>query len=960
MKLANKRTALFLALLIAVSVALSGCYVEPDIIQSGNESTFGNNVPYYPTYSTNAPATQVPTGTPYLVITPTPARIVMLPGSSGMTAAPQQQNTGDEGNSGAMVIMPTSNSTPIPVTNTPRPTATPTPTSSVLRFGLKNSAAVRDLQKKLKNLGFYSGNIDGDYGASTKTAVTNFQRAYGLTADGVAGEKTLQTLNTAKMTARPTASPTPKPTATPRIGKNILLQRGSNNDATMTMQRRLISLGYLNGKATGKFEEITEQAVIAFQSRNMDTADGIAGSETLNVMYSQNAKKAATSSGIIGISLKESAQDTEAVKTLQRKLKALGYFTGTVDGDFGANTTVAVKEFQAQNGLKADGVAGGRTLTLLFTGTPKRFDPSKASVGTNTPRPGITASGATNPPKFTTVTNSPNGYATLHMGDAGAPVRKLQTALKNAKYYTGKIDGQYGASTYDAVRAFQKANGIKVDGVAGLATLDRLYGIVATATPTAKAGTGTNPPVYRTVTNPPVGSNYITLRMGDSGAPVTQLQNALKKAKYFTGKVDGKYGQSTYDAVIAFQKANGLKQTGVANLATNKLLFGLAPTASPTPKTVTNPPKYRTVTNPPVGSDYITLRMGDSGAPVTQLQQALKKGGYFKGTVDGKYGGTTYQAIKNFQANNGLKQDGIANKTTQRLLYGGKYNRTPTPSPKATTPTPRRTATPRVTERNGRTTATPRRTATPRVTERKGRETATPRRTATPRVTERKGRTTATPRRTATPNRRTATPKVTNPANFRTVTAAPAGKYPVLELGSKGDPVKTLQTALRKLGYFKGNSDGKYGTTTYQAVMAFQADYGLKQDGIAGATVQKRIYQAEPTAAPTRTPRPTKTPRASATPNYAKTNPPDYRTVTESPKGDYIVLKIGDSGKPVEKLQTELKKQGYYKYTVTGNFGVNTHNAIVKYQMDHGLRTTGIADKATQRNLYEGDYPDES
>ena len=935
MKRSVKRMALLLVLLLTITVILSGCYVEPDIIQSGNESTLGNNVPY-PVLETKAPATAAPTGTPLLVTTSTPGQLIFLPGGSGMTAVPQQ--TPQQENQGGYVLLPTPESTPVPKTNTPKPTAKPTATSSVLRFGVKGSDAVRDLQRKLKALGFYGGSIDGDYLAGTKTAVTNFQRAYGLTADGVAGEKTLETLKTAKMTARPTATPTPRPTATPRISKGILLQRGSNNAATMTMQKRLISLGYLNGKATGKFEEITEQAVIAFQSRNMDSADGIAGHETLEAMYGQNARKAATSSGIIGISLKEGAQDREAVKTLQRKLKALGYFNGTVDGDFGANTTVAVKEFQLQNGLKGDGVAGGRTLTILFTGTPKRYDPSKASVGHNTPRPGVTAlSGVTNPPKFKTVTDPPRGYATLHMGDSGEPVKKMQNALKKAKYYNGQADGQFGVSTFEAVRAFQAANGLRVDGVAGSSTLERLYGVKPTATPTAK--TVTNPPVYRTVTNPPVGSSYITLRMGDSGAPVTQLQNALKKAKYFNGKVNGKFGQTTYEAVLAFQKANGLRQNGIANDATNKKLFGLAPTASPTPKTVTNPPKYRTVTNPPVGSNYISLKMGDSGAPVTQLQQALKKGGYFKDKVDGNFGSGTYQAVIQFQANNGLKQNGVAGTNMQVLLYGGRYNRTPTPSPRVTP-----------TQREGRVTPTPREriTATPRE-----RVTATPRE-----------RVTATPRRTKTPEPRrtpTPTPRITNPPSYHTVTEAPDGKYPLLEMGSRGTPVKEIQTALRKMGYFKGNSDGRYGFTTYNAVMEFQEDFGLRKDGIASATVQKRIFQAAPDTQPTRTPRPTATKKATATPNTAKTNPPDYRTVTEAPPGaDYLVLRIGDSGAPVERLQTELKKQGYYKHTVTGNYGVNTHNAIVAYQLAHGLKPTGIADKATQRNLFEGDYPDES
>ncbi len=53
---------------------------------------------------------------------------------------------------------------------------------------------VRNIQKKLKNWGYYSGDIDGVYGSKTKAAVIYFQKKNGLTADGVAGPKTLAAL----------------------------------------------------------------------------------------------------------------------------------------------------------------------------------------------------------------------------------------------------------------------------------------------------------------------------------------------------------------------------------------------------------------------------------------------------------------------------------------------------------------------------------------------------------------------------------------------------------------------------------------------------------------------------------------------------------------------------------------------------------------------------------------------
>lgn len=50
---------------------------------------------------------------------------------------------------------------------------------------------VRQLQQKLKDLGFYTGSVDGVFGSATQSAVRSFQRSVGITADGIAGPTTL-------------------------------------------------------------------------------------------------------------------------------------------------------------------------------------------------------------------------------------------------------------------------------------------------------------------------------------------------------------------------------------------------------------------------------------------------------------------------------------------------------------------------------------------------------------------------------------------------------------------------------------------------------------------------------------------------------------------------------------------------------------------------------------------------
>lgn len=59
-------------------------------------------------------------------------------------------------------------------------------------------------------------------------------------------------------------------------------------------------------------------------------------------------------------------------------------------------------------------------------------------------------------------------------GSRGEEVRKIQTKLKNWGYYNGSVDGVYGWQTENAVRSFQKKNGLTVDGVAGVKTLNAM------------------------------------------------------------------------------------------------------------------------------------------------------------------------------------------------------------------------------------------------------------------------------------------------------------------------------------------------------------------------------------------------------------------------------------------------------------------------------------------------------
>ncbi|OUQ83127.1 spore cortex-lytic enzyme [Flavonifractor sp. An10] len=64
--------------------------------------------------------------------------------------------------------------------------------------------------------------------------------------------------------------------------------------------------------------------------------------------------------------------------------------------------------------------------------------------------------------------------ATYRQGSTGEQVRIIQTKLKNWGYYDGAVDGIFGSGTAEAVRYFQRKNGLTADGIAGPATLKAL------------------------------------------------------------------------------------------------------------------------------------------------------------------------------------------------------------------------------------------------------------------------------------------------------------------------------------------------------------------------------------------------------------------------------------------------------------------------------------------------------
>jgi len=163
-------------------------------------------------------------------------------------------------------------------------------------------------------------------------------------------------------------------------------------------------------------------------------------------------------------------------------------------------------------------------------------------------------------------------YPVLAVGSTGETVSQLQATLSLLGFYQGAVDGSYSTSTQAAVIRFQTAAGLAADGIAGPSTWRKLLpppediavgssqlaadaqvanaqaanmssAAPADTTPAAEA----DPTQAETLSDPPI------LRPNFEGSAVAQLQRELTQLGYYSGPVDGRYGEQTQAAVKKFQ-----------------------------------------------------------------------------------------------------------------------------------------------------------------------------------------------------------------------------------------------------------------------------------------------------------------------------------------------------------------------------------------------------------------------
>ena len=284
-----------------------------------------------------------------------------------------------------------------------------------------------------------------------------------------------------------------EPTATPFA----TLKEGDDGEVIASIQTRLMELGYMDSdEPTEHFGPLTESAIRTFQRHNGLTVDGTIGSQTYAALMGGDAKQYVMQQGDEG----------EDVKSVQQRLYELGYITdkGNITGTFGEKTEAAVKEFQERNKLTGDGKVGNVTMEKLY---------STEVVS-----------------KFYSV------------GDESDEIKTFQERLQKLGYYDGKASGEFTKATAAAVREFQSANGLVVDGNVGPATKALLLSSDAQSK---------------------------VIKLGDSGSDVVAIQKRLAELGYMrAANATGYFGEITQEAVMAFQRRNSLGADGKVGTVT--------------------------------------------------------------------------------------------------------------------------------------------------------------------------------------------------------------------------------------------------------------------------------------------------------------------------------------------------------------------------------------------------------
>ena len=432
---------------------------------------------------------------------------------------------------------------------------------TVLRRGSTGSS-VEQVQFWLSDLAQFDSSlvrvtVDGSYGAATERAVRAFQQKQSLTADGVVGQRTWNTLYAAWVDAQSDLGGTAWP--------GTALRRGAAGMEVRLVQfwLRLAADNYSALRTVtvdGSYGAATVSAVEAFQTLFGLTPDGVVGRSTWNKLrevglaVANKIVAANVAPGQFTTTTRAGSSGT-AVRAVQYYLRRLAaYYSDVprvaVDGKFGAATTRAVKAWQSRAGLTVDGVVGRLTFQSLY-------DAAQA----------LEASG----PVVRTV-SLPAPAATLRLGDTGAAVLRLNRLLLFLSQWIPEInftasdtpDNTFDLELEIAVRSAQRYFGLTETGAVTAAD----WKVFRDAAEQLLAANPAGP-------SPKPGGVWpaSALAPGSAGPAVLQVQKWLNIIAAADQTADfvpetGLFDTETQAALESYQLTAGLETLGVVDADT--------------------------------------------------------------------------------------------------------------------------------------------------------------------------------------------------------------------------------------------------------------------------------------------------------------------------------------------------------------------------------------------------------
>ncbi|HEX3077615.1 MAG TPA: peptidoglycan-binding protein [Lachnospiraceae bacterium] len=259
------------------------------------------------------------------------------------------------------------------------------------------------------------------------------------------------------------------------------------------------------------------------------------------------------------------------VVDLQKSLVLLKYDPKGVDGDFGTDTEKAVIAFQKANGLVPDGEVGPKTKKMLQKRL-KEYKEAKAKekAKAKAKKTTIVVEGATLKCSLGTTTTKlmvPKSHGAKIQGKKEATVADSKPNINIMPFGTcNKSNPTLPCTPNIQFQWKNSKSDYKIGGHQALtkgSCLACCFGGIITITDDGQSKSTTKKTTDKVSTTKSTTSSRV-LRYGSKGADVEKLQTDLTTLHYDTKGIDGEYGPNTKKAVIAFQKAHGLKPDGIA------------------------------------------------------------------------------------------------------------------------------------------------------------------------------------------------------------------------------------------------------------------------------------------------------------------------------------------------------------------------------------------------------------